>query len=68
MPGDRRTEAEIRREIAAEREQLADALADLRAGTGDKRRLAALAAGPLAAGLGLAALRRAVRRRGARRS
>ena len=66
MPGDRRTEAEIRREIAAERERLAEALADLRASTGDKRRLAALAAGPVAAGLGLAVLRRAFRRRRAR--
>ena len=68
MAGDRRSDEEIRREIAAEREHLAAALADLRASTGDRRRLAALAAGPLAAGLGLAALRRAVRRRRSRRS
>ncbi len=59
MPSDRRTDAEIRREIAAEREQLAEALADLRAGTGDRRRLAGLAGGVLAA----VALVRAVRRR-----
>ena len=59
MPADRRTDAEIRREIAAEREGLAAALADLRASAGDRRRLAALAGGVLAA----AALVRAVRRR-----
>ena len=59
MPADRRTDAEIRREIAAEREGLAEALADLRASAGDRRRLAALAGGVLAA----AALVRAVRRR-----
>ena len=59
MPSEHRTEAEIRREIAAERAQLAEALADLRAGTGDRRRLAGLAGGALAA----LALVRAVRRR-----
>ena len=58
MPADRRSDADIRREIATEREQLAAALADLRAGTGDRRRLAALAGGVLAAAMVLRAVRR----------
>jgi len=63
MAADRRTEEEIRREIQAEREQLADALADLRAGVGDRRRLAGTAGGALAAGLAARALLRVARRR-----
>ena len=43
MQGDRRTEEEIRSEIATERQQLADALADLRKGVAAKRRPAVLA-------------------------
>jgi hypothetical protein len=49
VEGDRRTEEEIRREIATEREQLASALADLRQGITAKRRLAVLALAALAA-------------------
>lgn len=62
MPGDRRTEKEIRREITTEREQLAEALADLREGIGEKRRLAAVVGGALAAGLAVAAAVTVVRR------
>ena len=49
MQGDRRTEEEIRNEIATERQQLADALADLRKGIGAKRRPAVIALAGLAA-------------------
>ena len=49
MQGDRRTEEEIRSEIATERQQLADALADLRKGVAAKRRPAVLALTGLAA-------------------
>ncbi len=62
MPGDRRTEEEIRREIATERDQLADALADLREGIDEKRRPAVAAAGALAAGLAAIAAVKVVRR------
>ncbi len=62
MPGDRRSEEEIRREIAAEREQLADALADLREGIDGKRRLATVVGGALAAGLGAVVAAKLVRR------
>jgi hypothetical protein len=55
VPADRRTEQEIRREITAERAQLADALADLRQGIAAKRRPAAIVGGALAAGLTAAA-------------
>ena len=41
MPGERRSEEEIRHEIAAERDRLAEALAELRGGIDEKRRLAA---------------------------
>lgn len=49
MPGERRTEAEIRNEITAEREHLADALGDLREGVDAKRRTAAAVGGALGA-------------------
>ncbi len=62
MPGDRRTVEEIRREIATEREQLVDALADLREGIGEKSRLAAVVGGALAVGLAAAAAVWVVRR------
>ncbi len=62
MSGDRRTEEEIRREITTEREQLADALADLREGIDAKRRPAAVVGGALAAGLAAAAAVTVVRR------
>jgi hypothetical protein len=57
-----RSPEEVRREIAAEREQLADAVEDLRAGIGDaaniggklRERLPVVAAGALGAGFVLA--------------
>ena len=49
MQGDSRTEEEIRREIATERQHLTDALADLREGIAAKRRPAGLALTGLAA-------------------
>jgi hypothetical protein len=42
VPGERRSEEEIRLEIAAERDQLAEALTELRGGIEQKRRLAGL--------------------------
>lgn len=53
-----RTEAEIRAEIAAEREQLAGALADLRADVAAKRKPALVVSGALAALVALTLLRR----------
>lgn len=66
MPGNRRPEDEIRREIAAERAQLVDALADLRTGMAQKRRLAAGVAAALAAGLAAAVAVEIARRLGTR--
>lgn len=51
MPADRRTQEEILGEITAEREELAGALADLRASVAAKRSAAAVVGGVLAAGL-----------------
>jgi len=51
VAGERRTEEEIRREIASEREELASALADLRQGVDAKRRLAVVVGGTLTAAL-----------------
>ncbi len=62
MPGERRSEQEIRREIAAEREQLADALAELRKGIDGKRRSAAAVVGVIAAACSAAAALMFVRR------
>jgi len=63
VPGEhRRTDEQIRREITTEREQLANALVDLRAGVYEKRRLAAAVAGALAAGFVTAAGVAVVRR------
>jgi hypothetical protein len=56
-----RTEEEIRRELAAERQQLADALADLREGIAAKRRPAVLALAGLAAVLAVAVSVRVLR-------
>jgi hypothetical protein len=57
VPAEQRTDEQILREIAAEREQLATALADLRAGVYEKRRLAAALGGAAASVLAaLAAL------------
>lgn len=62
MADDRRTEAEIRREIASEREELASALADLRHGVDEKRKLAAVVGGTLTAALATVAALRVSRR------
>lgn len=62
MPGDRRTVEEIRREITTEREQLVDALADLREGIDEKSRLATVVGGALAVGLAAATAVTVVRR------
>jgi hypothetical protein len=51
VPPDARTEEAIRRDIAAEREQLAGSLADLRASVEAKKRPATRAAGAVAAGI-----------------
>jgi len=45
---ERRTDEQIRSEIASERAELVEALADLRAGVDGKRRMAAAVAGSLA--------------------
>ena len=55
MPGERRTDEQIRSEIATERELLADSLDDLRAGVAEKRRLAIAAAAAVGAGVATAA-------------
>jgi hypothetical protein len=52
VTSERRTDADIRADIAFEREQLVRALRDLRADVAAKRRVAALAG--LAAGVGVA--------------
>jgi hypothetical protein len=62
VASDRRTEADIRLEIAAEREHLVRALTDVREGVAAKRKPAALVGGLLAAGLALAVLRGIARR------
>lgn len=62
MPGDRRTVEEIRREITTERDQLVDALADLREGIDEKSRLATVVGGALAVGLAAATAVTVVRR------
>ncbi|HEX4745690.1 MAG TPA: hypothetical protein VFU99_02305 [Gaiellaceae bacterium] len=62
MAGEQRTDADIRNEISAERERLADALADLRAGVDSKRRLAGALGTLVAAGLATAASMRIARR------
>ncbi len=49
MSGEKRDDEAIRREIAAEREQLVEALADLRAGVAAKRRPATIVGAALAA-------------------
>ena len=48
MIAERRTDEQIRSEIASERAELVEALADLRAGVDGKRRMAAAVAGSLA--------------------
>jgi hypothetical protein len=62
VPSDHRTEEEIRREITAEREQLADALADLREGIDAKRKPVTVISSVLAAALAAAMAIKVVRR------
>ena len=62
MPAERRTDETIRSEIAAEREALADSLADLRAGVAEKKKLAAVSAAAVGAGVAAAAVVSIVRR------
>jgi hypothetical protein len=62
VTGERRTNEQIRGEIAAEREQLAEALTDLRARIQSKRRLATATATLAAASLAAAASIKLVRR------
>lgn len=58
MAAERRSEEQIRREIAVERQQLADSIADLRASVRAKKRPAVRAVGVAAAGVAaLVALR-----------
>lgn len=64
VASERRTDADIRAEIAAEREQLVRALTDLRGGVAAKRRPAALAGAVVAAGVAFAVLRGIARRLG----
>lgn len=62
MTGSRRTDDEIRAEIASERRQLVDAVADLRGAIDEKRRPVAVVAGAVATGLVAVAALRVVRR------
>jgi hypothetical protein len=59
---ERRTDIEIRGEMASEREELDQALADLRAGIESKRRVATAAAALAAAGLAAVASIKVARR------
>ena len=59
---DRRVDADIRREIAGEREQLVNALADLRAAIDGKRRVAAVTGGAVATGVATAVVLKIARR------
>ena len=62
MTGSRRTDGEIRAEIASERRQLVDAVADLRGAIDEKRRPAAVVVGAVATGLVAVAALRVLRR------
>lgn len=62
MADDRRSDSDIRRDITAEREQLADAVTDLRDSVAAKRKPAAMIGGAVAAGLAAVAATRLVRR------
>lgn len=64
MASERRTDVDIRAEIAAEREQLVRALTDLREDVAAKRKPATLVGGVVAAGIALAVLRGIARRLG----
>ena len=62
MPAERRTDAQIRGEIATEREQLVAALGDLREGVAAKKKIAAASAAAVGAGVAAAAIVTIVRR------
>ncbi len=62
MAAERRTDAEIRGEISAERQELAAALTDLREGIESKRRLATATVTLAAAGIAAMASIKLVRR------
>jgi len=58
----RRTDVEIRGEIATEREQLVSAIGDLRAGVESKKKVAGVVAGAVAAAMTAAGVATIVRR------
>jgi NAD(P)H-dependent flavin oxidoreductase YrpB (nitropropane dioxygenase family) len=64
MAAERRGAEEVKRELTAEREQLVGALADLRKGVHDARRIPIIAGGALATGLAAFAAIKFVRGRG----
>jgi hypothetical protein len=64
MAADKRSAAEIRSELAGEREQLADALTALRADVHGARRIPIIAGGALLAGLAAFAAVKFVRSQG----
>ncbi|MGH3021517.1 MAG: hypothetical protein ACRDNR_15370 [Gaiellaceae bacterium] len=63
MASDGRGTEDVRRDITAERQQLADALTDLRTDLRSARRIPAVIGGALVAGLAVAAVVAAARRR-----
>ena len=63
MPAEKRTEEDIRREIAGERDELVSAIADLRASVAAKRKSATVVGGAMATGLAALLASRIVRRR-----
>lgn len=62
MPAERRTDEQIRGEIATEREQLVAAIGDLREGVAAKKKIAAAGAAAVGAGVVTAAVVSALRR------
>jgi hypothetical protein len=61
VPSERRSQEEIRREIALERDRLAEALDDVREGIASKRRAAVAVGGTIVAVLGVVAATRLAR-------
>ena len=64
MAAERRSPEQVKQELAAERDQLVGALADLKKGVHDARRIPIIAGGALAAGLATFAAVKFVRGRG----
>jgi hypothetical protein len=62
MSSERRSQEEIRRAIASEREELAHALVDVREGIASKRRTAAIVGGAILAVLAAGAVLKIARR------